>query len=225
MWAESKWIRGPGEWLEVRANAESILGSVARPESDIDDSDPRYHGIYSIVVGGNEKIRALPSLYLGPDLVLVHRDITRVLNGLDRVISVTLDSYRQPTFALTAARIDGRIGLYARDSLGRARFRRYLVRRGSEFSSDPFVYFRDGYFMTEEFGQFSPEFIVFRGDPNTQEGLVDMGRGFVLWVVAGRRLGRISPDELSGLSPHMKKIDVVRADDPDVAFRALTEGR
>lgn len=214
-------MTGGLEWLEVRATTVGLLD--VGPEKP--GGEPAHEGVLSLVVGSHEgqKVRRLPTLFLGPSPLFVDRDVNRVLHRLEQTIGVLQRAYAEPIFLATPMKIGQRLGLYARDYNSRSAYRRRLERMGADLSPAPFVTLTpDGHFHADDMDPFRPDFVVSEGVDEPDTGVHRVSAGLLVSQVAMLRLGRMDPSELGRLVRGLSEAEGLGAARPAELLERLT---
>lgn len=182
---------------------------------------PSEEGVLSHVVDkGAQKVRALPRLYLGPQLVFAHREASRVIAVMAEWVDAIKRSSIESVYTLRACRIGDATGLYGRDMFARSLYKRKLQRLGVEFDDKPFVTFRDDHFESDAFGLVRPDFVILDGE--SDEGTVmRVGGAMLPFVVVTFRLGAVPAVELSNLVRCLDGVPAMSADEPAVLLREI----
>lgn len=185
--------------MEIRCTERDFLPP--QHHQDPPAGSARFEGVLSVVIGDpSQRVRRLPSIYLGPSLIFASRRSEDLLPHLERSLEIVRSAAHNPTYALTRVQLDGRNGLYARDMSVRDAFRRFLQRSGLSFSDEPFVRLSDSGFLAEGDVQLEPEFIILgHYDEEDPERVLETSGAFVPFTLAAFRLGQVSPDELRRL--------------------------
>lgn len=149
--------------------------------------------------------------------IFADRDVDKARSRLVRTIDAVLNAKEQPSYLVTACRVDGRRGLWARDVYNRESFRLRAVRAGLELSHDPYVRMTpEGAFECEGWEPFRPEFVVvksLRGPRGREAENVNKG-AFLTFLFGILRVGDMGMVELHHLVSAIKDADVVAEDDP-----------
>lgn len=174
-----------------------------------------------------KRTRALPSVYHANAQIFADRDVDKARSRLARTIDAVLHSREQPSYLVTACRIDGRIGLWTRDVYNREPFRMRTVRAGLELSDDPYVTMTpDGRFECEGWDPFRPEFVVVKSlrGPRGREG-ENVNKGALLTFLFGiLRVGDMGMVELHHLVSTIKDAEIVAEDEPEELVAVLRAG-
>jgi hypothetical protein len=197
---------------------DPLPGLEDHPRADATHSE----GVLSVVLPSGNKVRRLPALYFGQRLIFADRDIPAVVQRLQKAVSVVLASRDRPAFSLHACEIDGRRGLYARDVFNRSPYRRRLMRLGMRFASDPYTTLTErGSFACDDWGEFSPEFMIF-GYEDEDPSKVVTTRGAMLPITAiDHRIGPVTQSQLHLLIESFRSIEAVSAKDSEALVAAL----
>lgn len=170
-----------------------------------------------------QKLRRLPTLFLGPSPLFVDRDVDRVVQRLEQTIGVLQRAYTEPVFLATPMRVGRRLGLFARDYNSRSAYRRRLERMGAELSHSPFVTLTtDGYFQSDEMKPFRPAFVVSEGVDEPGTGVHPVSAGLLVSQVAMLRLGRVDASELGLLVRSLSGAEGIGAAHPAELFERLS---
>lgn len=190
---------GTGEWLEVRATATGVLDGLGH---DVPGAEPSHEGVLSLVVRTDEgeRLRRLPTLFLGPSPLFADRDVNEVVARAAETIGFLQRAYSELIFLATAVDIGGARGLYARDYNARSAYRRRLERLGADFASAPFVRLTpDAGFEVEGAEPFTPEFVISEGIDEPEAGVHAVSPGLLVSQVSMLRLGSMSAGDLRSL--------------------------
>lgn len=187
--------------------------------------EPAHEGVLSLVVGsqGNQKVRRLPTLFLGPSPLFVDRDVDRVVERAEQTITVLQRAYTEPLFLATPMKVGHRRGLFARDYNSRSAYRRRLERMGAELSDTPFVTLTpDGYFQANGMDPFRPAFVVSESVDEPGTGVHPVSPGLLVSQVAMLRLGRMDASDLGLLVRSLSESEGIGAARPAELFERLS---
>ena len=214
-------MAGGNEWLEVRATRTGLLDvGEARP-----GGEPAYDGVLSVVADSSvdAKTRRLPTLFLGPSPVYVHRDIDRVVDRMKQTIAILQRAYTESIFLATPMKIGERVGLYARDHNARSAYRRRLERMGAELSPSSFMTMTsEGEFKTDDFEPFRPDFVVSESVDEPDTGAHPVSPGLLVMQIATLRLGRMDAPGLGVLARGLAGAEGIGAERPEDLFERLS---
>lgn len=184
---------------------------------------PTETGVISVVIDGHEKrVRALPTLYLGPQPVYANRDTTRVGTRLADWVEAIATSSREAIYTLRACEFDGRKGLYGRELFEGSAFRRKLEPLGFQFDPNPFVsYAEDGCFYSRQFGKLPPDFMILAGEVENPDEVLPTRGAMLPFVTVTYRLGPVSSPELARLVTTLWDVSAVSAARPETLVSAL----
>ena len=174
-----------------------------------------------IIPESKEKVRNLPSLYLGPEIAYTHRDVEHISERVRLWADAIEQSPARPTYTFRACSYRGMKGLYGRELFERSIFRRRLARRGIEFDTRPYVYFDIGIFESEALGSFAPEFIILGGGHEDPAQTLTTEGAMLPFVLATYRLGPIRRSELSALIEATRGLRAISAAEPQTLLHAL----
>lgn len=213
------------DWLEARTTHSGLLADLPVPWATPPDDEPRFEGIFSLVVDDPAKrTRSLPSVYHANAQIFADRDVGKAQSRLVRTIDVVLHAKEEPAYLATACRVDGRRGLWVRDVFNREPFRLRAVRAGLELADDPYARMTPaGEFECEGWEPFRPEFIVvksLRGPRGREAENVNKG-AYLTFLFGILRVGDMGMVELHHLVSTINDADVVAEDDPDELVEAL----
>jgi hypothetical protein len=216
------WIHTGTHWAEVRSSHPGILaglkGFVTEPPVD----EPVEEGVLSLVIDEEgKKIRSLPSIYLGPQLVYAHRDVNRVSAVLGEWSNAVRGSAERSVYTLRACTYGEMKGLYGRDMFAGSPFRRKLQRLGVEFDDSPFVEYAGGGFQSDAIGFIRPDFIILGGDDEDDPEIMTTTGAMLPFVMVTYRLGPVHKDELADLVSTLRTVKAVSASRPQALLDAL----
>ena len=183
----------------------------------------RHEGVLSLVVGiAGQKTRRLPTLYLRGAPLFAHRDQSMVVERMRMTIETVIESERRPAYVVQPCEVGGRRGLYARDTFSRSPYRRRLARAGMRFTEDPYVKStEDGSFVCDDWGKFSPSFMVL-GYDHEDPAELEVTTGAILPVtMIERRIGGITTAHLRSLISGLAGVEGYSAGDARVVATAL----
>lgn len=157
-------------------------------------------------------------MYHGNAQLYADRDVDKVGSRLVRTVDAVLHAKERPAYLMTACRVDGRVGLFARDVYNRAPFRLRVARAGLELSDDTYVRMTpDGAFECEGWDPFRPDYVVVKNLPGPRgREHENVNKGALLTFLFGiLRVGDVGMVELHHLTKTIKSADVVAEDDPE----------
>lgn len=163
-------------------------------------------------------------MYHGNAQLYADRDLEKVRSRLVRTIDAVLHAEETPAYLMTACRIDGRPGLFARDVYNRAPFRIQVTRAGLELSDDTYVRMTpDGAFECEGWAPFHPEYIAVKNLPGPRgRESENVNKGALLAFLFGiLRVGDVGMVELHRLTSTIRTAHVVAEDDPEQLVATL----
>ena len=175
--------------------------------------------------GDDKRVRRLPTLYVGKEAMFIDRDLSLVRRQLGELVNAIHRSRQRPTYMIQPCEFAGRRGLYGRDFLNRARYRRILVREGMTFARDRFPRLTEsGAFECDDWGEFVPEFLVMADYPETGPDVKRTHPSAVNVALASVRLGAItSVQELRLCIELSRRIETLSTREPLVLANALRE--
>lgn len=201
------------------------MGGLTLSQGQALDDAPRQEGVLSLVVvveGGSRGPRRLPSLYLGPGLIFADRDVGKVVDRLQQAVEMVVAGDERRTYVLHPCSLEGKHGLYGKDFFNRSGYRRRLIRTGMTFSRDPYPRFGgDGTFWCEEWGPFSPRFVILPAEGEEPSQVVEVGGALAALALASYRIGRMGPQELHDLARLSRSMRFLGAGDPEALAHAL----
>lgn len=156
-------------------------------------------------------------MYHGNAQLYADRDVDKVRSRLVRTIDAVMQSRERPAYLVTACRVDGRFGLFARDVYNRAPFRVRVQRAGLELADDTYVRMTPaGEFEADGWPPFRPEFIVAKNLPGPRgREHENVNKGALLTFLFGiLRVGDVGMTELHHLVSVIKDAELVDDDDP-----------
>lgn len=211
-----------GVWFEVRSNSAAALEGIELPKGWADEDAFRSEGALSLVVDeGPAQVHKLPSIYFGQAQVFADRDLEVVRRELVERTQITIASFTEALYALVPCRYRGKVGLYGRDFFNRATFRRRLERLGVEFAPDSHVTLREEGFVSSTWGPIQPSFVVLALHVEDPAGVENTSGGFLVFGIAGFRLGAVSQAEMGLLARILRGVKSFSAQDPKVLLDAL----
>ena len=226
VWADDRWVPIDGEQFEIRSNAPALLDSLA-PRAEAGPSGAVQHeGALSLVVGmTGQRTRRLPTLYLGSAPLFADRDQSVVLERMRMTVETVIESERRPAYVVQPCELGDRRGLYARDTFSRSPYRRRLARAGMLFTDDPYVKSsEDGSFVCDDWGRFSPTFMVL-GYDHEDPAELEVTTGAILPItMIERRIGGITTSHLQSLISGLAGVAGYSAGDARVVATALQPG-
>lgn len=163
-------------------------------------------------------------MYHGNAQLYADRDVDKVRARLVRTIDAVLRSQEQPSYLITACRVDGRPGLFARDVYNRAPFRIRVARAGLELSDDTYVRMTPaGEFECDGWEPFRPEYIVVKNLPGPRgREHENVNKGALLAFLFGiLRVGDFGVTELHHVVSAIKGAEVVDEEDPERLVEVL----
>jgi hypothetical protein len=175
-----------------------------------------------------KKTRALPTMFHGNAQLYADRDVDRVRSRLVRTIDAVMHAKERPAYLTAACRVDGRVGLFARDVYNRAPFRMRAARAGLEISDDAYVRMTaGGEFEAEGWAPFRPEFIVVKNLPGPRgREHENVNKGALLTFLFGiLRVGDVGAVELHHLVSAIKDAELVDDDDPVQLVARLSDAK
>jgi len=209
------------EWIEVRSTRAGVLDDLAVEELATHDAAPRAEGVVSLVADRPSASRAIPMVYLDRMPLFGSRDLAEATDRLERIAAAVLGARATPTYVAQSCALEHRRGLYLRETHNRGTFRMRLQRLGVEFEGEQFVSLRhDASFGTAS-GVLSPDFLIIGADGDNGEEAVSPSSAQMIFVMAGLRLGPLTPSELATLTAALRNAAVVGAADPQVVVEAL----
>ena len=212
-----------GEQFEVRSNSPDLLDFVGPDARASSSGAVRHEGALSLVVGiAGQRTRRLPTLYLGSTPLFADRDQSVVVERMRMTIETVIESGRRPAYLVQPCELGERRGLYARDTFSRSPYRRRLARAGMHFTEDPYVKSsEDGSFICDDWGEFSPTFMVLGYDHEDPSEL-EVTTGAILPItMIDRRIGEITTVHLQSLISGLAGVEGVSAGDAGVVASAL----
>jgi hypothetical protein len=218
------WIDVGDSWLEARSSAPGLLGNARLPRGAPPPDSEARRGVLSVVTDDDwKRTRDLPTLFVARQRVFSHRKVDEVLRRLERTVDVVVSAREQPTYALQPCELSGRRGLYGRDLYNRAPYRRHLARLGAMFADDQYVRLTArGTFQCDSWGEFTPAFVILRGDPDDPQKVVRQTGAQLVWRIATFRVGKMSPSEVRLIASRIRQLHAAGAEDPAALVAALT---
>jgi hypothetical protein len=212
-----------GEWAEVRSTAPGISEWLPASVASPGDGSASYEGVLNLVTEPQtQKVRRLPTLYLGKAPFFGHRNLAAVQEYVGRAAALLVQSSTQPTYLLRACHWRSRPGLYGADFHNRSAFRRKLTSLGMTFGDEPFVQLNDrGNFRSSAWGDISPEFLVMKTSAEDPESVAVVAGALLLTMVSGTRLGALSAAELSRLAAALSSTTGVGSPHPEAVVSFL----
>ena len=172
-----------------------------------------------------QRTRRLPTLYLGSAPLFADRDQSAVLERMRMTIETVIESERRPAYVVHPCELGDRRGLYARDTFSRSPYRRRLARAGMRFAEDPYVKSTaDGRFVCDDWGKFSPTFMVL-GYDHEDPAELEVTTGAILPItMIDHRIGGITTTHLQSLISGLAGVQGYSAGDAQVVATALEPG-
>lgn len=206
----------------MRSTIPTVLGHVDGQDAPPAGA-PTEEGLLTVVGPTREgRIRGLPSLFFGPELVFAHRDLAEVSRRVAVWIDASIRSARESIYTLTACRIGDAYGLYGVDAFNRSRYRRELTKLGVDFSTDPFVRFvGDATFACNDWGDFSPRFVALGGAGDSSDQVFRTKGAELAFVLTTYRMGGLQQEELRGLIETAVRVDGMNAGSASALVTAL----
>jgi hypothetical protein len=168
------------------------------------------------------KGRSLPILYWGQTAVFADRSPGVVAQRLAEMADALLHADDIARYFLHPCSLEGRIGLYGRDVFNRSGYRRRLERHGVVFASDPLARLTaDGTFYCQDWGRFSPEFVILGNDAEDPQEVAETTPALLLWDLVGRRLGRVATWELARLAQLSRRTRAVSSGDASALVASI----
>jgi hypothetical protein len=209
----------------VRATEGAALHSLPLSFGHPPAAAVKHAAVLSIVVDGNAKrVKRLPTLYLGKAALFAERELGPVQERLVQVAGAIVEARLRPTYLMHPCEVNGRRGLYAGDLYNRSSYRRRLARLGTVFTADPYSRFapEQEAFQCDDWGDFSPEFIVLAVSGATPGQVVQVGGALLLALLTPVRLGSLTAAELAHLSQALRSVDGVGSADPESLVEFLS---
>lgn len=215
-------LRPDAAW-EVRSTSPTILGTLPLDLAPSPGDRPTREAAFSLIVDERQTgIRRLPSFFFHSAQLYAERDLGHVLERFAQVVKRYLSSYESPFFMFNACRLDGKSGLYGRDFLNRAPFRRKLGRLGMEFADDPFVTLdSSGRFVCTDWGSFVPSFLVLGLSDPEGPSLLESHGATLLFLMTTYRVGKMTATELGALGGHARRLHALNAREPETLVEAI----
>lgn len=193
-----------------------MLSHLAGVSESPPEGAPTEPGVLSVVIDDDaKKVRDLPSLYLGPQLLYTNRDLDRLGAVVSEWTAAIRDSAHRGIYTLRACSMDGKKGLYGRDLFHGSSFRRRLERLGFFFDPHPFVFLDDGCFRSRELGVIKPDFIILGGDDDDSDTIMRTSGAMLPFVTVTYRLGAVGTDELTRLVEILRPVPALSAARPE----------
>ena len=169
------------------------------------------------------RTRALPTLYHGRTQVFADRSVDAIGPRIERALEAIAAQDDEATYMANAVRIDGRHGLYTRDTFNRSSFRLHMRRLGAEFAEDPYVVLEpDGSFTCRDWGSFVPDFMVAGGPyEGDVEDVTDRRGGLAPFMFGVLRVGQIGAPELALLARFVRDSPVLSSRSPQAVVATL----
>jgi hypothetical protein len=157
-------------------------------------------------------IRRLPSFYFRYAQLYAARTVEEVIRRLKEMTPSFVTAEERPLYLVTACELDGCRGLYGRDFFNRSLFRRKLAAAGMTFAEDPIVYLGpDGTFYCRDRRSFRPEFVIQDATAVGGPPILQMRGALLLYWMSGRRLGKLTRDDLRNLAGAFSGITALNA--------------
>ena len=156
-------------------------------------------------------------MFHGNAQLYADRDVDKVRSRLALTIDAVLHAKERPAYLISACRVAGRPGLFARAIFNREPYRLRAERAGLELAEDPYVRMTPaGEFECEGWGPFRPEYIVVNKIPGPRgREHENVNRGAMLTFVFGiLRVGDVGMVELHHLTSTIRSAEIVIEDDP-----------
>lgn len=177
-------------------------------------------------------MRRMPTVYLGPAPVYAERDVAMARNRLLWMVDTIVAARHEPVYTMTPCRLNGRVGLYARDLLNRSPDRMRLARRGFAFTEPPWVRLTARGTLRGASEEIDPSFLILRGEAGSgaragteEDAGVRVRPGLALFAMLTTRLWAPAPAELAALRRIAERVGAVRSADPETLVRVLTAER
>jgi hypothetical protein len=204
--------------MEVRSTANDLLERADISYSSPPTGSPTHESVLSIVLEASvarNKVRRLPALYMGNAHVFSDRRIDLVLDRFERTARMLQGATSKPTYLLHPCRIDGLVGLYARDVYSRSTYRMKLRRLGLEFSDDFFVTFdQGGRLSSERWGPLDISFVIVGVDDEDPTKTTSTTGAYLSFILSSWRVGLMDGEELRWLNRAFSEVEGLSAGDP-----------
>ena len=205
-------------WVEIRCSHPGLITDIPGTMDSPPPGVPAEGGALSLLLADpGERLRHLPTLYMGPQPVFADRDLDAAKGALVDWVSHIERSRTVPVYTMRAARFEGLQGLFAHELFNRGRFLRQLRSLGMEISPSPFVEFEGSHFSADGH-PVALDFIVLAGD-GAGPGVPKVYRGgFLVFEISTWRIGRAKADELSKLTRVLQGVPAFASEDPSVVI-------
>ncbi|MDQ3987252.1 MAG: hypothetical protein M3280_12250 [Actinomycetota bacterium] len=161
-------------------------------------------------------------MYVGNQPLYADRRPESVVERLHKWVEVIRSHKDEAFYLLQPCRLEGRIGVYAREIFNRSSYIRKLNRSGMEFSGENHVRLTGrGTFESAAWGEFKPSFIIWLDELDDPRQVVVKSQALSSALLGPYRIGQMPAAELKSLIDATRTAPMVSAGEPTAVVEHL----